>query len=634
MKKIYLLLFMFFIFSAGNAQIVFDKYDFVPFPVVGYSSQAFADVNGDGFEDLLISGQKSDGKEITELFLSDGTGNFTKKITPSFVNIYNGANAFADVDNDGDMDALITGVANSGEVAYLYLNNGAGIFTAHEDTILPGVRNSAVAFLDIDNDDDQDLVIAGRSSFDPSVFLYENDGAGNFTELPDTAFVGVHSGSLDFADVDSDGDEDLFITGVSSEGEKSSLYLNDGTGAFTESTSSTYIDVAYSAVAFADADNDGDMDLLLTGRQGDASTTGVLYLNDGAGNFSEKSDAGIPAVSWSSVAWDDIDNDGDMDFLLAGDIGSLDKITGVFVNDGNAVFTEAADQEFVAVSMGDVSFSDFNGDDLPDIVISGLESAFPEVNAYRNQTLADADGDGIADDWDNCVLVPNFNQEDTDGDQIGDACDDDDDGDGVPDLEDNCPLMPNADQADINNNNVGDVCEATFLNLTYPSGGEMWVQGETYTIQWSTDSPLEVDVWRSLSGLGWFHIGSGIDQLEYTVPESLDAGEYTIKIELPNMSDESEGKVEIVAGSSTSVNAGVAENITVHPNPASDLLNVNLRSGKSARLVIYSLTGKKISSQKVFGETMVDVSEVAPGMYLYQVLEAGENVKTGKIIIK
>gem|GEM_PF-2357626 len=635
MRKINLLLIVFFIFTAGNAQIVFDKYNFVPFPVVGYSSQAFADVNGDGFEDLLISGQESDGRAVTELFLGDGTGNFTQNLNSSFVEVDYADNAFADVDNDGDMDVLITGSAITGDVAYLYLNDGMGVFTAHEDTVFTGVGNSAVAFSDIDNDQDLDLLITGKNSFVHSVFLYENDGSGNFTQINDIAIPGVSDGSLDFADVDGDGDEDVFITGVSDNGELSRLYLNDGTGVFTESTSSTFIDVAYSAVAFADADNDSDMDLLLTGRLSDGTNTGVLYLNDGAGNFTEKTDAGIPDVQWSSVAWDDIDNDGDMDFVLAGGIDFSENITGVFVNDGNAIFTEAADQEFVALKHGDVSFADFNGDDLPDIVTSGIETAFPEVYAYRNKTLPDADGDGIDDSWDNCVLVPNFDQVDTDGDQIGDACDDDDDGDGIPDLEDNCPLMPNADQADINNNEVGDVCEATFLNLTYPSGGETWVTGETYTIQWSTDSPLEVDVFRSLSSItGWYHIGTGVDELEFTVPETLDEGEYTIKIELPNMTDESEGKVQIEAGSSTSVNAGINDNIIVHPNPAKDLLNVKLKSGKKARLVIYSLTGKKIFSHKVNGNATVNISDVAPGLYLYELLHAGENLQTGKIIIE
>jgi hypothetical protein len=72
----------------------------------------------------------------------------------------------------------------------------------------------------------------------------------------------------------------------------------------------------------------------------------------------------------------------------------------------------------------------------------------------------DQDGDGVTDDRDNCLDVPNPDQLDTDGDKTGDACDGDDDGDGVFDEDDNCPLVPNADQADANSNGVGDACES------------------------------------------------------------------------------------------------------------------------------------------------------------------------------
>jgi hypothetical protein len=71
----------------------------------------------------------------------------------------------------------------------------------------------------------------------------------------------------------------------------------------------------------------------------------------------------------------------------------------------------------------------------------------------------DNDNDGILNDVDNCPETPNADQLDTDEDGEGDACDDDDDGDGILDINDNCPLTPNTDQTDIDNNGVGDVCE-------------------------------------------------------------------------------------------------------------------------------------------------------------------------------
>jgi uncharacterized protein (TIGR03382 family) len=76
-----------------------------------------------------------------------------------------------------------------------------------------------------------------------------------------------------------------------------------------------------------------------------------------------------------------------------------------------------------------------------------------------NRDQADSDGDLAGDACDNCPLVSNATQLDTDGDGIGDACDDDDDGDKVPDTQDNCPTIPNANQADNDGDGIGDVCD-------------------------------------------------------------------------------------------------------------------------------------------------------------------------------
>ncbi len=114
-----------------------------------------------------------------------------------------------------------------------------------------------------------------------------------------------------------------------------------------------------------------------------------------------------------------------------------------------------------------------NDDDTPSLDtdedgIADVVDNCPEI-ANANQT--DTDGDGIGDTCDdddsdgvfnledNCLSDANSDQLDTDGDGIGDVCDDDDDNDTILDSDDNCPLVMNTDQTDSNNNGIGDVCE-------------------------------------------------------------------------------------------------------------------------------------------------------------------------------
>lgn len=100
----------------------------------------------------------------------------------------------------------------------------------------------------------------------------------------------------------------------------------------------------------------------------------------------------------------------------------------------------------------------------------------------------DADGDGVNDDEDNCPDVANEDQADADDDGIGDACDDDtggedSDGDGVNDADDNCPDVANEDQADSDGDGIGDACDtdgfATFQAASLVIGQADFSGGES-----------------------------------------------------------------------------------------------------------------------------------------------------------
>ena len=80
----------------------------------------------------------------------------------------------------------------------------------------------------------------------------------------------------------------------------------------------------------------------------------------------------------------------------------------------------------------------------------------------------DSDGDGITFNSDNCPLISNTDQLDTDGDGIGDVCDADLDGDGITNISDNCPLESNTEQLDTDGDGLGDACSPISVNTLPP----------------------------------------------------------------------------------------------------------------------------------------------------------------------
>ncbi len=194
-----------------------------------------------------------------------------------------------------------------------------------------------------------------------------------------------------------------------------------------------------------DSDSDGicDDDDLCPGGDDTVDTDGdsIPDFCDACPNDSENDSDGDGVCGDTDICQggdDTVDTDGDSipDFCDACPNDSEND------NDGDGVCGD------IDICEGGDDTQNADGDSLPDF-----------CDVCPNDSGNDAEGDGICESDDNCPMIANADQFDTDGDGEGDACDEDDDNDGVFDANDNCQFDINTDQSDFDSDGAGDVCD-------------------------------------------------------------------------------------------------------------------------------------------------------------------------------
>lgn len=243
--------------------------------------------------------------------------------------------AWADIDNDHDLDAYVYNVF--GQKNYLYKNNGDGTFTKQKENLacINEVNSFSSSFCDFDNDGDQDLLVLNTELWNVANsikknILYINDGKGDFRPSGiDLTSPNRDSRGCAWGDYDNDGWMDLFIANF---GTKNMLFRNTSTGRFervltTEITKGTFDS---NAAEWADIDNDGDLDLYVV----NAKQANVLYMNNGDGSFSILPSSPILEnlnIS-GGVNWGDVNNDGFLDLFG----NAVDKgVNSLYMNMGS-----------------------------------------------------------------------------------------------------------------------------------------------------------------------------------------------------------------------------------------------------------------------------------------------------------
>ncbi len=350
------------------------------------SSISFGDIDGDNDLDMVFIGNIDPGASSgiylnvdNEFVVSDE--NIFEPLTSGSVQTF-------DSDNDGDLDVLFTGSnAISVPTADLYFNNGDGTFIKSVNPDLVGVQFSSSAVDDVDNDGDLDFIILGFDGNTATTNLYLNDGNGQYSISPNNNFIPADDGSLAFADVDDDGDNDVIISGWDVQSiPRTNLYINNGEGVFSLESNSQFGGVLRSSILPLDVDADLDLDFIISGATAGAHTTRV-YINN-SGIFTEQVSP-FADIANGDLKASDVDLDGDLDVLLSGnEFNSIIAQSVLYMNDGSGGFEQSPSEIIDGFILGQSEFVDYDQDGDQDLFIIGLNQDLLAINKlYENNSV-------------------------------------------------------------------------------------------------------------------------------------------------------------------------------------------------------------------------------------------------------
>jgi hypothetical protein len=398
-----------------------------PVAVSGFNTgykpvSAFVDLDDDGDMDIIIGNY--DG---TVYYVQNDDDVYSRVSNPfSAIDVgYYAAPAAVDLDEDGDFDLVV----GNWDGTFAYFENNGGTFTEQTGMDNPFdaidlLWASYPVFIDIDDDDDLDLV---SGDYHGIINCFENDG-GVFTQLTglDNPFdvvsiPSVYMTSPTFADFDGDEDLDLFI----GEYDGTIFYYRNINGVYTEQTGINNpfdgIDVGWdSSPSLWDADYDGDLDMII----GDYYSQVLRFFRNDGNTYSEKRGEpnpfeGLLGYLEVAPAFADIDEDGDLDLVLGDAHGDLN----FFENTDEGLELRLAEEDnpfygYVVNQFAKPAFSDVDDDGDLDLVVGDYYGA---LHYYANDNGDFFEITGINDPF-NGILVPfatapTFADVDNDGDE-------------------------------------------------------------------------------------------------------------------------------------------------------------------------------------------------------------------------
>ena len=374
---------------------------------VAESSSGWIDADRDGDIDAFVSGEFFTGtaRNIQQRLYKNLRNDKFAQTTSGLPDFYRGDFSIGDYNLDGINDIAIMGEKrDASRIGTIYRGLANGTFTPTTIQFV-AMRDGSIDFGDYDADGDLDILIAGDGKNGPQTLIYRNDRNNSFS-LANTNMIGIHRGEAKWIDFDVDGKADIFLIGATANGTPYCMLYHNADSSFNPVKTSV-LPLKNSSIALADADSDGDNDLLILGETNSGRPATRLYRNERNGIFR------IVSISFIGVRsgfadWSDMDHDGDQDLVISGE-SAKGSVSKVYRNDRGAGFTDLQ-ADIIPLYTSDGEWGDYDSDGDQDILISGLSNDYKHYSKiYRNNRLVIADTsrqqDESEDIWNNQTVV-------------------------------------------------------------------------------------------------------------------------------------------------------------------------------------------------------------------------------------
>jgi hypothetical protein len=343
-----------------------------------------------------------------------------------------GAAVWADYDNDGDLDLLVTGLGIEQSQTTIFENINGKVFSESSNG-LPNLEESSAAWGDYNNDGYVDLAIAGWVSFSGGQIhglaqIYKNNGNKTFSLNTSVSLPEIYNGSIDWGDYNNDGRLDLLLTGYVTGGSMiTEIYRNKGDGTFDRTVTSLSgsgapVGAGASKALWGDYNNDDYIDFVLIGMTEKGPKTYIYQNSRSASSPFFNLVAELPGVWDGSVNWVDVNGDGYLDLFITG-IQSTDPspgankipFTGLFRYENSKNSFTQITTAIPALWGGSSAWGDYDNDGDLDLLVHGKTLTETITQIYRNdsgtsfpivENLSDVRGSGFSVAWGNFDSTP------------------------------------------------------------------------------------------------------------------------------------------------------------------------------------------------------------------------------------